>query len=56
MKKVMLSALQRLFKGNKKLPRGRGLVDLRQEVLNRTGREQFEKIMKKGLSIPVVML
>jgi len=34
----------------------RTLSDYKQEILVRQGREQFKKLMEKGISIPVALL
>jgi hypothetical protein len=34
----------------------RTLADYKQEILIKQGREQFKKLMEKGISIPVVLL
>ncbi len=51
----ILSALQNLFaaKPTRVL---RSIDDYKQEALLRQGKLQFEKLMKKGLSIPVALL
>lgn len=49
------AALSTLFAGRKKAVR-KTIADYQQEVLVRQGRVQFEKLMQKGLSIPVVLL
>ena len=32
------------------------LIDAKQEILVKQGREQFKKLLEKGISIPVVFL
>ena len=32
------------------------LIDTKQEILVKQGREQFKKLLEKGISIPVVLL
>ena len=32
------------------------LIDAKQEILVRQGREQFKKLLEKGISIPVAFL
>jgi hypothetical protein len=32
------------------------LIDIKQEILIKQGREQFKKLLEKGISIPVVLL
>ncbi|HSX40401.1 MAG TPA: hypothetical protein VLF68_02190 [Candidatus Saccharimonadales bacterium] len=39
----------------KNLPRKK-IADQKQEALQKLGREQFKVLLKKGLSIPVVLL
>lgn len=50
----MINSLKKLFLKEKR-SRER-FSDVKQEILNRAGREQFEKILKRGLTVPVVML
>lgn len=49
-----------LRKPTKVLPAGRqvfsSIDDYKQDALIRTGRIQFERLLKKGLQIPVVLL
>jgi hypothetical protein len=44
-----------LFKSNKKQVR-KSLSDYKEDLLIKQGREQFEKLVKKGLNIPVAFL
>lgn len=39
-----------------KKPTRKTIEDYKQEVLLRQGREQFKALVKKGLSVPVVLL
>ena len=53
----ILAFIMKIFKfltsgKNKK----RKLLDYYQESINRTGREQFKKLVEKGLSVPVALL
>jgi hypothetical protein len=34
----------------------KALIDTKQEILVKQGREQFKKLLEKGISIPVVFL
>ena len=51
----IFTALFATLSGHKKLVR-KSIEDYKQEVLLRQGKAQFEKLMKKGLSVPIVML
>ncbi|MEK7551486.1 MAG: hypothetical protein AAB532_02710 [Patescibacteria group bacterium] len=39
-----------------KLKEGKTISDYRQDALVKQGREQFKKLLEKGINIPVVML
>jgi hypothetical protein len=42
--------------GRNKIQRRKTLEDHRQELLIQQGREQFKKLVDKGLQLPVVLL
>ena len=44
------------FLGNKNRKTVKTIADYKQEALVRVGREQFKKLLEKGISIPVVLL
>ena len=44
------------FLGNKNRKTVKTISDYKQEALVRVGREQFKKLLEKGISIPVVLL
>lgn len=44
------------FLGSKTRKTVKTLSDYKQEALVRVGREQFKKLLEKGISIPVVLL
>ncbi len=44
------------FLSNKGRKTVKTLSDYKQEVLVRQGREQFKKLLEKGISVPVVLL
>ena len=50
-----MKLLSGLFKKTKQQKR-KTLEDYRQELLVRQGREQFKKLVDKGLQVPVVLL
>lgn len=52
--KIQIDMKINLF-GNKKRAR-KTIADYKQEVLVSQGKEQFQSLLKKGLSIPVVLL
>lgn len=39
-----------------KQPKRKTVEDYQQELLSKQGREQFERLAKKGLQVPVVLL
>ena len=43
----------KLFKGEKTV---KTITDYKQEILVKAGREQFKKLLEKGISVPVVLL
>jgi hypothetical protein len=49
---ILLGKVKQLRFINKK----KTLEDYQQELLIKQGREQFKKLMEKGLSIPIVLL
>jgi len=42
--------------GKNKAVTARTIADYKQEILVKQGREQFKKLLEKGLNIPVVLL
>ena len=44
------------FLGSKSKKAVKTISDYKQEVLVKQGREQFKKLLEKGISIPVVLL
>jgi hypothetical protein len=44
------------FLGSKSRKTVKTISDYKQEALVRSGREQFKKLLEKGISIPVVLL
>lgn len=44
------------FLGSKSRKAVKTISDYKQEALVRLGREQFKKLLEKGISIPVVLL
>ena len=44
------------FLGSKSVKAVKTISDYKQEALVRVGREQFKKLLEKGISIPVVLL
>lgn len=44
-----------IFSKDKKRDK-KGLSDFYQESINKAGKEQFKKLVEKGLNIPVVLL
>jgi hypothetical protein len=52
----LLSTLLRKSAGWRKQQKRKTLEDYRQELLVRQGREQFKKLVDKGLQVPVVLL
>jgi len=44
------------FLTNNRKKAARTISDYKQEILVRQGREQFKKLLEKGISIPVVLL
>ncbi len=50
-----IAQIRKSFATHKKIAR-KTLGDYKQELLVKQGREQFEKLIKKGLQVPVVFL
>lgn len=48
-----MNVLRNIINGKNKKQK---LIDYYQESINRIGREQFIRLVKKGLNIPVVLL
>jgi hypothetical protein len=44
------------FLGNKTKKTAKTISDYKQDVLVKLGREQFKKLLEKGISVPVVLL
>lgn len=44
------------FLGSKSKKAVKTISDYKQEILVKQGREQFKKLLEKGISIPVVLL
>jgi hypothetical protein len=44
------------FLGSKSKKAVRTISDYKQDILVKQGREQFKKLLEKGISIPVVLL
>ncbi|HEX7041857.1 MAG TPA: hypothetical protein VF189_01275 [Patescibacteria group bacterium] len=51
----IFTALFGVLSGHKRMVR-KSLDEYKQEVLLRQGKAQFEKLVKKGLSVPIVLL
>jgi len=50
-----MKLFQKFFSTTRKIKR-KTLSDYKREMLIRQGGEQFKKLVKKGLSVPVVLL
>lgn len=51
-----MKLLAYLFTGKDKRNRRKTLVEYQEEMVGRLAKEQFEKLAKRGLQIPIVLL
>ncbi len=50
----LITVLRRIF--NKTQASSQSVIDVTQSVLNKQGKEQFKKLLDKGLQVPVALL
>jgi hypothetical protein len=53
---VKIMKLLSIFSGKQKQTKRKTVEEYQQELLSNQGREQFKKLVEKGLSVPIVLL